>query len=132
MTFVPPFAKARFVSSEGSTLVPFGLPLAAAEEGPGPDTVSLVHASHDEAESARTLVRAVPLADDLPAGAFVAVLELAREREGLLTRFLPRRRVAPEIACAALLARGYADITLVVCPHGAGRVALGTAKRSPA
>lgn len=122
--------RARFVAEEGSSIVPFGLPLAPKDAPLGAETLRLVHASHDESESARDLVRAVPSALDLPPGTVVAILELSREREGLFTRFLPRRRVAPEIACAALLARGYRAITRVPCPHGAGTIALGTA--SPA
>jgi len=126
VTFKPPFSKAKFVTEEGSSLVPFGLPLAGTEPI-GNETLRLVHPSHDEAESARELVRAVPAPSTLPAGTSVAVLELSREREGLFTRFFPRRRVAPEVACAALLARGYRGITVVTCPHGAGRVVLGVA-----
>ena len=122
----PPFVGARLVGLPAPTVLPFGLgrpPPSSAEA----DVLLVVHPSHEEAEGLLTLIQAVPSADTLAPGTHVAILEMARERDGLVSRLLPRRRVAKEAACAALLARGYVDVHVSECPVRRASIVLGAA-----
>ncbi len=120
------FVGARLVGLDAPTVLPFGLarPPALAREH---EVLLVVHPTHEEAFDLLGLIHAVPAADTLAAGTHVAVLETAREREGLVSRLLPRRRVAKETACAALLARGYVDVRAEDCPVRRASIVLGTA-----
>ena len=121
-----PFVGARLVGIPAPTVLPFGLgrpPPSSAET----DVLLVVHPTHEEAEGLLTLIHAVPSADTLAPGTHVAILEMAREREGLVSRLLPRRRVAKEAACAALLARGYVDVRVSECPVRRASIVLGAA-----
>lgn len=124
------FKRAKFLFGRTSAIVPFALPLAAAEEPLTREVLGVLLPSHSEAENPRNLALALPLADTLAEGATVAILALAQEREGFLVKLLPRRRIAPEDACAALLARGYVDIRRTPCPRGAGTLVLGSVSSS--
>ena len=125
-TGAPTFRKAKVLGATGSvTFVPFGLPLASDDEALAFDILAVVHPSFSEAENARALVVSLPPAGTLPAGVMLVVLDQAREREGFFAKLLPRRRVAAEDACAALLARGYVKIARRTCPNGAGTLVSG-------
>ena len=125
-TGAPMFRKAKVLGAAGSvTIVPFGLPLVSDDEALDFDILAVVHPSFSEAENARVLAASLPPASTLPAGVTLVVLDQAREREGFLAKLLPRRRVAAEDACAALLARGYVEIARRTCPNGAGVLVSG-------
>ena len=108
-------------------VVPFSLSFAVgAEPGEvGPEALRVCWPSAAESASAAALTAALPAPNALPVGAQLVVLDHARREPGLFARVLPRRRVAPEDACAALLACGYADIRRGLCPSGAGVLVIG-------
>ncbi len=106
---------------------PFGLEQIDLAPELGADVLRVLWPSSAELETAAALVGALVDARALPGGTLVAVLDHGRRDAGLLARLLPRRRVAPELACAALLARGYVDLRDGVCPTGSGVLALGRA-----
>jgi hypothetical protein len=107
--------------------VPFAL--EAVTESAAPvrvrGDVLLVQLTEIEAESAAAASASVPRAADLPEGAFVAILPVARREKGLFARLMPAKKVKAHVACAALLARGYVDLERGSCPAGAGVLVVG-------
>lgn len=93
----------------------------------GPDTLRVVWVDAEDAASAGAVASALVDAEALPAGARVAIVDRARRAPGLLARLRAPLAVAPEDACAALLARGYVAIERGRCPNGAGVLVLGQA-----
>ncbi len=117
------FRKAKMLRGEPPDeprFVPFGLEIAGQNEPFEADFLGIFYPSPSEAKDARSMAAALPEADELPRGAHVVVPDHARQGDGFLAKLLPRRRIAPEDACAAFLARGYVGIARGPCPRGSG------------
>lgn len=117
-------ASAELESAVVYAPTPFAL--KSAHEA-GPDTLRLLWVDADDAASARAVASALVEAEALPGGARVAIVDRARRAPGLLARLRSPLAVAPEDACAALLARGYVSIERGRCPNGAGVLVLARA-----
>ena len=127
------FRKAKMLRGEQPDeprFVPFGLEVVPPNEPFESDILGIFYPSPTEAASARSLAEALPDADDLPAGTYVVVPDHARQGEGFLAKVLPRRRIAPEHACAAFLARGYVGIARGTCPRGSGMLVVARVRSS--
>jgi hypothetical protein len=112
---------------------PLGLRRWSVEAGPGVAIVVALELADDsrasDPDDVHRVAAQVPLADALPEGTLVVVLERAERSSGLVSRLLsPRPRVPLAVRGSALLARGYGEIGAGVDPSSGEELAWGHAR----